>query len=87
MQNYPNPNTGHTSIRYQLAQPGKVSLKIYNTLGQVVNTLVSQEQPAGIYNAIWDGRDNNGKATANGVYFYRLEADDFKATKKMVVIR
>jgi hypothetical protein len=87
MQNYPNPNTGKTAIKYQLAQPGKVSLKIYNTLGQVVKTLVSQEQPAGIYNAIWDGRDNTGKAAANGVYFYRLESGSFKATKKMVVLK
>ena len=87
MQNYPNPNTGKTSIKYQLAQPGKVSLKIYNTLGQVVKTLVSQEQPAGFYNITWDGRDNTGKVTANGVYIYRLEAGDYKATKKMVVIK
>ncbi|MBU1356665.1 MAG: S8 family serine peptidase, partial [Candidatus Edwardsbacteria bacterium] len=87
MQNYPNPNTGKTAIKYQLAQSGKVSLKIYNTLGQVVKTLVSQEQPAGIYNAIWDGRDNTGKAAANGVYFYRLESGSFKATRKMVVLK
>jgi len=87
MQNYPNPNTGKTAIKYQLAQPGKVNLKIYNTLGQVVKTLVSQEQQPGYYNVAWGGRDNTGKTTANGVYFYRLEAGDFKATKKMVVIR
>jgi len=87
MQNYPNPNTGKTAIKYQLAQAGKVSLKIYNTLGQVVKTLVSQEQPAGLYNVTWDGRDNTGKAAANGVYFYRLESGSFKATKKMVILK
>ena len=87
MQNYPNPNTGKTAIKYQLAQPGKVSLKIYNTLGQVVKTLVSQEQQPGYYNAAWDGKDNGGRQTSAGVYFYRLESGDFKATKKMVVIK
>ncbi len=87
MQNYPNPNTGKTSIKYQLAQPGKVSLKIYNTLGQVVKTLVSREQSVGIYNVTWDGRDNNGEILANGVYFYRLESGDYQETKKMVVVK
>lgn len=87
MQNYPNPNTGKTSIKYNLARPGMVSLKIYNTLGQVVKTLVSQEQPEGIYNVIWDGRDNNGEISANGVYFYRLESGDYQETKKMVIVK
>jgi len=87
MQNYPNPNTGKTAIKYQLPQLEKVSLKIYNTLGQVVKTLVSQEQPMGYYNVTWDCKDNTGKLAANGVYFYRLEAGDFRATKKMVVIK
>jgi len=87
MQNYPNPNTGKTAIKYQLAQPGKVSLKIYNTLGQVVKTLISQEQPAGYYNVTWDGKDSGGRQTSAGVYFYRMEAGDYKATRKMVVLK
>jgi hypothetical protein len=87
MQSYPNPTTGKAAIKYQLAQPGKVSLKIYNTLGQVVKTLVSQNQAAGYYNVAWDGKDNAGKAAANGVYIYRLEAGDYKATRKMAMIK
>jgi len=49
--------------------------------------LVSQEQQPGYYNAAWDGKDNGGRQTSAGVYFYRLESGDFKATKKMVVIK
>jgi len=86
-QNAPNPFNGQTKINYQLAKPGNVSLKIYNTLGQLVNTLVHGHQQPGIYSAIWNGKDNAGRVTASGIYFYRLESGDFKATKKMVVLK
>ncbi len=86
-QNAPNPFNGQTRISYQLAKPGNVSLKIYNTLGQLVNTLVDGQQQPGIYSASWNGKDNSGRTAANGVYIYRLESGDFKATKKMVVIK
>ena len=86
-QNAPNPFNGQTKIGYQLAKPGKVSLKIYNTLGQLVNTLVDAQQQPGIYSASWNGKDNTGRTAANGVYIYRLEAGDFRATRKMVVVR
>ena len=86
-QNAPNPFNGQTKISYQLAKPGNVSLKIYNTLGQLVNTLVDGQQQPGVYSANWNGKDNSGRTAANGVYIYRLESGDFKATKKMVVIK
>jgi len=86
-QNAPNPFNGQTRISYQLAKPGNVSLKIYNTLGQLVNTLVEGQQQPGIYSANWNGKDNSGRTAANGVYIYRLESGDFKATKKMVVLK
>ncbi|OGF16036.1 MAG: hypothetical protein A2509_03210 [Candidatus Edwardsbacteria bacterium RIFOXYD12_FULL_50_11] len=86
-QNAPNPFNGQTRINYQLAKPGNVSLKIYNTLGQLVKTLVNGQQQPGVYSANWNGRDNSGRTAANGVYIYRLESGAFKATKKMVVIK
>ncbi|MBU1356500.1 MAG: T9SS type A sorting domain-containing protein [Candidatus Edwardsbacteria bacterium] len=86
-QNAPNPFNGQTRISYQLAKPGNVSLKVYNTLGQLVNTLIDGQQQPGIYSASWNGKDNSGRTAANGVYIYRLESGDFKATKKMVVIK
>ncbi|MEW6685657.1 MAG: kelch repeat-containing protein, partial [Candidatus Edwardsbacteria bacterium] len=67
----------------------KVSLKIYNVAGQLVKTLVGQASlpAAGIYTCRWDGRDDSGKRVASGVYFYRLVAGDFTATKKMILLR
>ncbi len=87
LQNAPNPSKQITTIRYQLAKPGKVNLKIYNTLGQVVKTIVDQDQQPGIYRVNWDGKDNQGKQVANGVYLYRLSAGSFTDTKKMVMVR
>ena len=86
-QNAPNPFGQMTNIKYQIAKPGNVSLKIYNTLGQLVNTLVDGQQQPGIYSASWNGKDNSGRTAANGVYIYRLESGDFKATRKMVVVK
>lgn len=76
-----------SNFRYQLAQPGKTTVKIYNTLGQSVKTVVEAYQQQGVYSVNWDGKDNSGKTAANGVYIYRLESGDFKATKKMVILK
>lgn len=87
-QNYPNPvSPGATTIKYALKAPGKTSLKVYNVLGEEVRTLVDQRQAANYYTVRWDGRDNGGKDVSNGVYFYKLTSGDFKATKKMTVLK
>jgi len=92
-QNYPNPFNSTTAISYQLSavRLHRTSLKIYNTLGQEVKTLVNEEQPAGNYQVLWDGRDSSGKQVASGVYFCRLEVTGgrFKVekTRKMVILR
>jgi hypothetical protein len=83
----PNPFNRTTAISYQLAKPGKVSLKVYNTLGQLVRTLEDGEKQAGHHRAIWDGKDKSGQKAANGVYLYRLEAGEFNRTKKMTLVR
>jgi hypothetical protein len=87
MQSVPNPTNGKAAIAYQIATGSKVSLKVYNTLGQVVNTLVDEVKLPGAYQAIWNGKDNAGKTAAAGVYFYRLIAGDKADIKKMVVVR
>jgi len=86
-QNYPNPFNPTTQIRYQLPQAVKVSLVIYNMLGQEVRKLVDAQQPAGYHTAIWDGRDNFGRSLPTGVYHYRLQADSFTMTKKMLMAK
>jgi hypothetical protein len=87
LQNYPNPFNPVTTITYGVKIPAKVSLRIYNVAGQLVRTLVDERQDAGNYRITWDGKNDEGHATAAGVYFYRLRNDRFTSTKKMVLIR
>jgi hypothetical protein len=56
-------------------------------LGQVVNVLVDEFQPAGSYRVQWDGRSLTGEEVASGVYFYKMQAGDYIATKKMVLMK
>ncbi len=70
--NYPNPFNPETRIRYSLDEPGTVRLSIYDLLGQKVVDLVSEEQPRGVYEATWNGRDAAGRSVATGTYVYRL---------------
>ncbi|MFQ6093917.1 MAG: T9SS type A sorting domain-containing protein, partial [bacterium] len=86
-QNYPNPFNPETEILYALPQSAHVSVTVYNVLGQVVKVLVNEDQPAGSYRAQWDGRSNTGEEVASGIYFYQMQAGDFKATKRMVLMR
>jgi hypothetical protein len=86
-QNYPNPFNPSTVISYQLPVNSKVSLKIYNLLGQEIRTLVNGTQSAGLQTIQWDGKDNRGQAVSSGVYFYRLETPGFTKTMKMMMMR
>ena len=86
-QNYPNPFNASTAIRYQIPQDGRVTLKVFNTLGQRVRTLVDVDQKAGEYGVLWDGRDAEGGEVASGLYFCRLRVGEFGETVKMVLIR
>jgi len=89
-QNYPNPFNPITTISYALPTAKDkyfVTLKIYDALGRLVKTLVEQYQASGSYQVIWDGRDMNGSSVASGIYFYTIQAGDFRMTKKMVLMR
>ncbi len=86
--NYPNPFNPSTNIDYQLSEAGHVSLVIYDLTGNVVSTLVNENQPGGYYKAVWNGRNSRGMPVATGVYFYRLTAGaDFVETQKMVLMK
>jgi len=86
-QNYPNPFNPETTIRYQLKQRGAVALEIYNMLGQKVRTLVNAEQNTGEHFVKWDGLNHAGRSVASGVYVYRLIAGEFRASRKLLLIR
>lgn len=86
-QNYPNPFNPTTTIKYQIPEQAKVSLVVYNQLGQVVKTLVDQEQDAGYYKVRWNGDNNFGSKVASGVYIFRMHTDSFVSVKKMVFLK
>ena len=85
--NYPNPFNPSTTIAYDLPHAASVHLAIYDVRGGIVRDLVRAAQPAGRHTARWDGRDAERVPAASGVYFYRLEADGFAQTRKMVVLK
>jgi len=86
-QNRPNPFNPTTVIEYVLPESAPVKLEVYNLLGQVVRTLVDEEQMAGRYSVVWDGRDDLGRELASGIYFYRLSAGKFHAVRRMALVR
>lgn len=71
---YPNPFNPLTTIKYQLPSPSKVTLKVYNLLGQEVKTLKDEVQPAGFKSVEWNSTNNSNVTVASGIYFYRMEA-------------
>jgi hypothetical protein len=81
-QNYPNPFNPTTNIRFRIAKSGFVSLKIYDSNGKEVTTLVGENLSAGSYNYSWDAR-----GLASGVYFYRLNTEGNSAVRKMLLIQ
>ncbi|UCG53058.1 MAG: T9SS type A sorting domain-containing protein, partial [Candidatus Latescibacterota bacterium] len=85
-QNYPNPFNPRTIIRYELAKPGRVSLRVYDVTGALVRVLEERDRPPGRYEIGWDGESENGGRVASGVYFYQLKAPGFSQTRKMVLV-
>jgi hypothetical protein len=87
MQNYPNPFNPETTIPFSLANTGNMTLAIYNITGQKVATLVSGNQVAGNHVAIWNGTSDTGQTLASGLYFARLDAEQFSQTRKLVLLK
>ena len=85
--NYPNPFNPVTTITFSLAKSGNVSLKIYNTKGQLVRTLAQAPQKAGLHQLVWNGRDDAGKTVSSGLYFYRMDAPGYTKTRKMMMLK
>jgi len=83
-QNFPNPFNPTTTIRYGLPHEERVTLRIYNILGEEVVTLVNDEmKTAGFHVAVWDGRNSSGRYVASGVFVYQLKAGERTIAKKM----
>ncbi|HEX2983718.1 MAG TPA: kelch repeat-containing protein, partial [Ignavibacteriales bacterium] len=83
-QNYPNPFNPSTTIKYSIAEAGKVELKIYNMLGQEITTLVNEMKNAGQYEVKFNAAGIN---LSSGVYIYRIKSGSFVQTKKLMLIK
>ena len=84
-QNYPNPFNLNTVISYRLSMAHEVTVSIFNLNGQLVQTLFSGKQNAGMHQVVWNGRDESGRWVPAGVYFVRLR-DGVAQTQKMVIV-
>jgi flagellar hook assembly protein FlgD len=85
--NYPNPFNPTTSIQYALSEDTRVTIRIYNMLGQLVATLVDEDQTAGYKSVAWNGRNAAGSSVASGIYLYKLNAGNFVQTKRMLLLK
>ena len=86
-QNYPNPFNPETTISYDVVKTGAVRLSVYALTGQLVRTLVDGERPAGSYSVTWDGRDDASRDVASGLYLCRMEAGEYRAARKLLLVR
>jgi flagellar hook assembly protein FlgD len=87
-QSVPNPFRATAQLNYQVAPPGgDVTILIFDAAGRRVRTLVDREMPPGFYAVPWDGRTDDGRRVANGVYFYQMKAPGFTSNKRMMLVR
>ncbi len=86
-QNYPNPFNPSTTIEYELSKTSTVVLKIYNSLGKTIKTLVNFVQAPGSKSVVWDGRDDGGNLVSSGVYLYKIIVKNDAQTKKLLLLR
>lgn len=85
--NTPNPFNPSTTIKFSLAEPGDVSLRVYDVRGQLVRTLLAEHRASGEHALSWDGRNDQNREVASGVYYYKLLARGFEDTRKMLLMK
>jgi hypothetical protein len=86
-QNTPNPAAGGTEIRFEVARTSDVSIKVFNAMGQLVQTLENSRLEPGRYSVHWDGTNTVGEKVSSGVYFYKMHTNNFNATRKMLILK
>jgi hypothetical protein len=86
-QNYPNPFNPVTKINYEIPDNTHVTLSIYNLIGERVITLVDKTQASGFYSVTWNGKNDRNQMLPSGIYLYKLNTNDYTATKQMVFIK
>jgi len=86
-QNYPNPFNPATTIKFTIPKDTRVQIAVFDINGRLVKILVDKILPAGEHITVWDGTDENGSSVSSGVYLYRMYADGFVNSKKMLLIK
>lgn len=86
-QNYPNPFNPVTTIRFQLPEEARVTIGIFNVLGQKVKTLVDELKPSGYYSIIWNGKDDFENSVSSGIYICKMSAGKFVQIRKMILLK
>lgn len=86
-QNTPNPFNPSTAIDFEVPRTSHVKIEVFNTLGQRVSVLVNEVLSPGFKRVTWDGTDQSGQPVSSGVYLYKMTADGFASTKKMLLVK
>jgi hypothetical protein len=86
-QNYPNPFNPRTKISWQSPVASWQTLKVFDVLGNEIETLVNEEKPAGTYEVTFDSHSGEVRNLPSGVYFYQLKSGSFVETKKMILLK
>jgi hypothetical protein len=87
-QNYPNPFNPKTAIPFKIHKDGRLKISVFNLLGQTVKVLIDADFAAGFQDEVmWDATDEKGLPVASGLYFYRIEQEQFAKTRRMMLLR
>jgi flagellar hook assembly protein FlgD len=86
-QNHPNPFNPATKIGFAIPEKSRVRITIYDAAGRRVRRLVDSGYPTGLHSVQWDGRDDRGRQVSSGVYFYSLDANRTRLSRKMILLK
>jgi len=87
LSNYPNPFNASTTIKFNLSEPGKVELRVFDITGSLVKILTERRVDAGRHSVIWDGLNDRGNKVGSGIYLYSLKIDNSVEYKKMILLK
>jgi len=86
-KNYPNPFNPQTTINFALHEPAFTRIEIFNIKGQKIKSLLNELLEAKNYQIVWNGTDGSESSVASGIYLYKMSADKFSETRKMLLVK